>query len=85
MIPVADCLNHQSLNINYDLVSVNLHKDGARYVSYYKPERFLQDCSALFTARGIKPNLEPRFDKQKHAQLKHDFSNSRLLEFVKSQ
>lgn len=83
MIPMADCLNHQSRNINYDLVSVNLHKEGSKYISYYKPERFMQDCSALFSSRGIQPKLEPRFDKEIHARLQSDFSNDRLMEFVK--
>lgn len=53
MIPMADNLNHSSVDITNEMVNMQLHREGENEPSYYRIAKFINDYSALMDAHGF--------------------------------
>lgn len=52
MVPMADNLNHSSVDITQELVNLELHKEGHTNSEYYRVSKYLNDYSAAYKAHG---------------------------------
>ena len=52
MIPMADNLNHHSVDITNEMMCMSLHPKGHQDPEYYRIQKFLVDYSTIFRARG---------------------------------
>jgi len=52
MIPMADNLNHSSVDITNEMMSMANHPLGDRNIDYYRIGKYLADYSAAFEANG---------------------------------
>jgi len=52
MIPMADNLNHSSVDITNEMMSMANHPKGDRNLEYYRIGKYLVDYSAAFMASG---------------------------------
>jgi len=72
MIPMADNLNHSSVDVTQELINLSLHQEGPLNASYYRVSKFINDYSDLYLNRGFTQdqidaqslNLKGRFNKQ---------------------
>jgi len=70
MIPMADNLNHSSVEVTTELMCVSLHPEGDRDIEYYRIARFLNDYTPAFKEHGWsddditkkKLNIKGRFN-----------------------
>lgn len=53
MIPMADNLNHNSVDITYEIINIKLHKEGEFNPSYYRIGKFLNDYSTAYKNNKI--------------------------------
>ena len=76
LIPMADNLNHSSVDVTNELVSFDLQLEGDKNESYYRISKFLNDYTPLFKNKGMtdeeiekqKMNIKGRFDRALYKQ-----------------
>jgi hypothetical protein len=61
MIPMADNLNHSSVDITYELINESLHKEGTKHPLYYRVYKFINDYRYLPEGKDF---LNGRFDRK---------------------
>jgi|TARA_B110000285_G_scaffold211844_1_gene254898 hypothetical protein len=72
MIPMADNLNHSSVDVTQELINLSLHQEGPLNASYYRVSKFINDYSDLYLNRGFTQeqidaqslNLKGRYNQQ---------------------
>ena len=52
MIPMADNLNHSSVDITNEMICLSLHPQGDRNIEYYRIGKYLADYSQVYAAQG---------------------------------
>ena len=52
MIPMADNLNHSSVDITNEMMCMKLHPKGDTNMAYYRIAKYLADYSSAFLAKG---------------------------------
>lgn len=62
MVPMADNLNHSSVDITQELVNLTLHKDGHKNSEYYRVSKYLNDYSAAYKAHGYSDDEINKYD-----------------------
>jgi len=48
MVPMADNLNHSSVDVTNEIINVTLHKQGENNPEYYRISKFLNDYSGVW-------------------------------------
>jgi hypothetical protein len=72
MIPMADNLNHSSVDVTQELINLSLHQEGPQNAGYYRVSKFLNDYSELYLSKGFTQeqidaqalNLKGRYNQQ---------------------
>ena len=67
MIPMADNLNHSSVDVSNEMVSKLKHLEKQQSLSYYRIGKFLNDYSSIFSEDQIKENplnVKGRFNRE---------------------
>lgn len=52
MVPMADNLNHSSVDVTQELINLSLQRTGAQNQVYYRVTKALNDYTAVFKANG---------------------------------
>jgi hypothetical protein len=53
MIPMADNLNHSSVDVTNEFISLHLHPKGPASPEYFRVSKFFNDYSAIAAAKNI--------------------------------
>jgi hypothetical protein len=54
MIPMADNLNHNCIDVTNEIMSLVMHPEGDKSLSYYRISKYMVDYSEAFKANGWK-------------------------------
>lgn len=57
MIPMADNLNHSSVDITYEVISTQFHLQGPSNPKYYRVNKFMNDYSHIFKKLNISTEV----------------------------
>ena len=53
MVPMADNMNHSSVEVTQEVVNLQIHPKGNSNESYYRVNKYLNDYSHLYKAHGF--------------------------------
>ena len=58
MIPMADNLNHSSVDITYEIISTQCHLEGTSNPKYYRVGKFMNNYSHIFEKLKIPTEID---------------------------
>ena len=88
MIPMADNLNHSSVDVNQEMVNIQLHLNAAQNDNYFRIGKMLNDYSILFDdslkTDQNRLNICGRFDRTVYTQNMEFLGTEKVREVLRS-